>query len=550
MSMTRIAPLVWWLCVLCVVSLCIPLLAEDVECDERLTLLFLNLQPNGADSSADVFSQLDPAWLDEVAALIDGSKADITGLTGVAVPSVLSSLAAQLSTQCGYLHLSARAQNPDSSVGFLSAATVSSAGRTASTQSYPIPTSTLSCSSGATSLPANGWIAFTLDELSIVLFVVDFVDGPLDCASAVKREAQALLLQQEIRAQALENGFGAIVMGALDDYDGLILDASGNRPISRTLSLLKDVDPTAPGRELFNIAELIPQDQRFTVEDETSRQQIDFILVSEVLRDRVLDVSIVRSEALDHASLLLSLAPRLNSEPVAINDSYVVGENQGLSVRSPGVLENDSDADNDPIEAALVADPTRGRVTLEADGSFTYIPDFGVSGSDSFVYSVSDGLRDSNAARVSITIEPLAYPRLQITEVEINPAGLDGGREWIEISNPTSAPVDLSGWSITDTYHQTLLFIDSGIAAIPANECYVYSFSQLALANSGDAAIRLISPGGIPVDQTPVLRDAENDSLTWQRFDTGLDAPWNALWVLREATKGTANGTLEGDVSP
>ncbi|MBN1859219.1 lamin tail domain-containing protein [Candidatus Bipolaricaulota bacterium] len=548
--MTRIASPVWWLCVLSVILFCTPLMGGNAECDSELTVLFLNLQLEEADSSMIAFSQLDPAWLNEIAALIDGAAADVAGITGVSIPSVVSSLAAKLSAECDYLHLSARTQDLDSSVGFLSTLSVSSAGRTGSAQSYPIPSSTLSCAEGVTSLPANGWVTFNLEELSIALFVVDFVDGPLDCASAVRREAQALLLQQEIRTQAVENGLGVIVMGAFDDYDGLVLDASGNRPISRVLSMLKDVDPATPGRELFNIAELLPQDDRFTVETVSGREQIDFILVSESLRNRVLDASIIRSEVLAHASILLSLAPSLNSEPVAINDTYAVGENQGLTIRAPGVLENDGDADDDPLEAVLVAAPTLGRVTLDADGSFTYIPDFGVSGSDSFVYSVFDGIHNSNVARVSITIRPLAFPRLRITEVEINPAGLDSGREWIEISNPTGATVDLSGWSITDTYHQTVQFIDSGAASIPSNSFYVYSFDQLALANDGDMAIRLISPDGTPVDQTPVLRDSENDSLTWQRFDTGIEAPWDALWVLREATMGKANGSLGGDPIP
>lgn len=548
--MTRIAPPVWWLSVLCVVLFSTSLVIDGAECDDRLTVLFLNLQSEEANVSAMTFSQLEPAWLSEVAALIESTATDIAGVTGIAIPSVLSSIAAMLSTECGYLHLSARTQDLDSSVGFLSTISVSSAGRTSSAQSYPIPSSSLSCASGATSVPANGWIMFAIEELSIVLFVADFADGPLDCAAAAEREAQALLLQREIQRQAIDNGYAPIVMGSFDDYDGLTLDASGNRPISRVLSLLKDPDPDAPGRELFSIAEWFPQDERFTVEGDAGREQIDFILVSESLRSRVLDASIVRSEALPHAALLLSLAPSLNSEPVAINDSYPVGENQSLDIRAPGVLENDSDADDDPLEASLVAEPTRGRVILNADGSFTYIPDFGVSGSDSFVYAVSDGVHSSNAARVSITIAPLAHPRLRITEVEINPAGLDNSREWIEISNPTDAAVSLAGWSISDTHHMTVLFIDSGNASIPAGGYYVYTLDQLALANEGDAPIRLFSPDGIPVDQTPVLRDTENDSRTWQRFDTGLESPWNALWVLRADTRGIANGSLDGESIP
>ncbi len=430
LATTRIASPVWWMCILMIV-VSPSMLVRASECDDQLTVLFVNLKSEEPNTEVVSFPQLDPLWLSDVAAVIDATDADITGITGVAFPSVLSSLSALLSTECGYLHLSTRTQDLDSSVGFLSTVPVPAAGRTGSTLPYPIPSSTLSCSNGTSSLSANGWIMITLEEFSVVLFVADFIDGPLDCASAAQREAQAVLLQQEVYSRALQKGYAAIVMGAFDDYDGRILDASGNRPISRVLSLLKDADPSAPGTELFNIAELLPVEQRFTTDRETGREQTDFVLISESLRNRVLNTSMIRSEVVPHALISLSLAPSLNAEPIAINDSYTVGENQSLSVRVPGVLENDSDADNDPLEAVLVAEPTLGRVTLETDGSFTYIPDFGVSGSDSFVYSVSDGIRDSNAARVSITIEPLAYARLQITEVEINPSGLDSGREWV-----------------------------------------------------------------------------------------------------------------------
>ena len=47
------------------------------------------------------------------------------------------------------------------------------------------------------------------------------------------------------------------------------------------------------------------------------------------------------------------------------------------------MLANDKDPDGDPITAVLVTQPADGTLTFNADGSFTYTPATGFSGTDS-----------------------------------------------------------------------------------------------------------------------------------------------------------------------
>ena len=56
-----------------------------------------------------------------------------------------------------------------------------------------------------------------------------------------------------------------------------------------------------------------------------------------------------------------------------------------------GVLANDTDPDGNPLTAVLVSDVTNGALTLNSDGSFTYIPDDNFNGTDSFMYLATDG---------------------------------------------------------------------------------------------------------------------------------------------------------------
>ena len=71
---------------------------------------------------------------------------------------------------------------------------------------------------------------------------------------------------------------------------------------------------------------------------------------------------------------------------------------------APGVLDGDSDPEEDPLSAALVTGPSHGTVTLNANGSFTYTPAAGYDGTDSFTYRASDGSLNSSPATVTITV--------------------------------------------------------------------------------------------------------------------------------------------------
>ncbi|MBM4035010.1 MAG: tandem-95 repeat protein, partial [Planctomycetes bacterium] len=94
----------------------------------------------------------------------------------------------------------------------------------------------------------------------------------------------------------------------------------------------------------------------------------------------------------------------VNDPPIASSDAYQTNQNQALNVAAPGVLANDTDADGDTLTAILDAVPAHGSVTLNANGSFTYTPTTGYSGTDSFTYEAYDGTTLSNETTVTITV--------------------------------------------------------------------------------------------------------------------------------------------------
>ena len=97
-----------------------------------------------------------------------------------------------------------------------------------------------------------------------------------------------------------------------------------------------------------------------------------------------------------------------NATPVANNDTYVL-HNGSLSISSPGVLSNDTDADGDTLTASLVSGVSHGSLTLNSNGSFSYTPGGGFTGSDSFTYKASDGIANSSNATVTINAPTLSW---------------------------------------------------------------------------------------------------------------------------------------------
>ena len=99
--------------------------------------------------------------------------------------------------------------------------------------------------------------------------------------------------------------------------------------------------------------------------------------------------------------------PPTNTAPVANADSYSTPENATLQVSAPGVLGNDTDAQGNPLTAALVSGPASGILALNANGGFTYIPVRDFTGVVTFSYRANDGALDSNVATVAIDVTPV-----------------------------------------------------------------------------------------------------------------------------------------------
>ncbi|WIM95009.1 Ig-like domain-containing protein [Actinoplanes oblitus] len=91
----------------------------------------------------------------------------------------------------------------------------------------------------------------------------------------------------------------------------------------------------------------------------------------------------------------------LNVAPDARPDATATDTNTLVIVP---VLANDDDPNGDPMTLAAVDPAAHGTVTANADGTVTYLPATGFTGTDAFVYSITDPLGLADSATVTITV--------------------------------------------------------------------------------------------------------------------------------------------------
>ena len=221
----------------------------------------------------------------------------------------------------------------------------------------------------------------------------------------------------------------------------------------------------------------------------------------------------------------------VDDAPTGVDDSYFVLLNEPLTtVAANGVLANDQDIDSPSLTASLVTGPSRGQLNLRADGSFTYTPQNNFKGTDTFTYRARDA--SNHSAPVTVTLY-VGAPPVQINEIMAANAttlqtrvrakvtdAFSGERltpDWIELYNRTAAPLDLSGYHLTERQSDPLLWAFPENTIIPAGGYLVVYADRLNITNpaldetgrlhtnfkldvSGEY-LALTSPSGVVVDK-------------------------------------------------
>ena len=143
-----------------------------------------------------------------------------------------------------------------------------------------------------------------------------------------------------------------------------------------------------------------------------------------------------------------------NAPPVASSQSISLTENSQFS----GVLEA-FDLEGDSLSFAAIEGPRNGRVTIQSNGNFTYIPNADFDGDDSFTFRANDGgLLPGVPAEVSITVQdrpntaPVANDQTVSTAEDVALTGVLTGSDrdgdpltFAKLSDPSNGRVTIQG---------------------------------------------------------------------------------------------------------
>ena len=245
--------------------------------------------------------------------------------------------------------------------------------------------------------------------------------------------------------------------------------------------------------------------------------------------------------------------------PAAANDAYIIDEDTTLSVSNPGVLLNDTDATQRPLNALLVTATTHGTLVLSNAGGFLYQPAPGFNGTDQFTYKANNGSATSGVATVTITVRPVndgptatddTYTVNEDTALQITAPGV--------LSNDSDPDGDvLSAVLVGGPAHGSVTLDPAGSFIYRPNtnfngvDSFIYRAND-GILNSGTATVRITV---VPVNDAPLAVD---DSYTINEDTTlritapgvlGNDSDPDSDVLRAVLATGPAHGSVTLDVA-
>lgn len=243
-------------------------------------------------------------------------------------------------------------------------------------------------------------------------------------------------------------------------------------------------------------------------------------------------------------TVAMTITP-VNDVPKAFADSVTTAEDTPLTF-DPRI--NDTDPDGDALTITSVSTPNRGSALVNAGGTVTYTPGANLSGTDGFVYSISDGNGGTWSALVTVTVTP-------VNDVP------DARNDLVSTNEDTpltvqvlSNDVDIDGNTLTVT---SLTQPANGTAVLNADQTITYtpnlnftgsnSFTYSISDGNGGTDTATVSVSVLPINDPPVaVADsatvAEEGTVTIAVAANDTD-PENSALTLTAVTQG-AHGTV------
>jgi VCBS repeat-containing protein len=231
----------------------------------------------------------------------------------------------------------------------------------------------------------------------------------------------------------------------------------------------------------------------------------------------------------------------------------VTNEDTPLTIPvATGLLSNDSDVETSSLIAQVMTNPSHGKLTLNADGSFTYTPNANFNGADSFTYRASDGADVSTIATVTIGVTAVNDAPVAVNDSystsEDSPLGIGAGAG-VLVNDSDIESGTLTAVLVTGPAHGTLkLNADGSFTYTPhANYNGTDSFTYQAsdgtnLSNIATATITITAVNDAPTPNADSFSTDEDTALSGNVLANDVDVEGDAMTA--SLVSGPAHGSL------
>lgn len=218
------------------------------------------------------------------------------------------------------------------------------------------------------------------------------------------------------------------------------------------------------------------------------------------------------ADSWDPTALAVPTAPP--TMPVTVDDTAVTTQGAAYTGSVAGDTQND---DGSPLSFRTVDLPAHGLLTMHSDGGYTYTPNAGFSGVDSFTYQASNGGAVSNVSKIVVTVNLPAKPVASAASLSAEQskavngqlsacAGDGGALTYCAVSQPLNGTVTVhSDGSFVYTSRMDFSGVDS------------FTYEALNQTVASDPATVTVTVNPVPMD----LNRAPKQQITASAGDDG-----------------------------
>ncbi len=246
-------------------------------------------------------------------------------------------------------------------------------------------------------------------------------------------------------------------------------------------------------------------DETFSVDLSNFNQTVNFTAIAHTTTDGIQGIGTIGAN---------------NGPPVAVDDSYVTNTDTNLLITN--LLDNDS-----LVDGAIITGFTQGAngsVTDNGDGTFTYSPVGGYSGTDTFTYTLTDADGETDTATVTVTVSSVAtnppvvvnVPDITYTENDAATSLLSGvSISDSDSSNLSSVVVRIDGYIPSQ---DVLAYLTAG-TSVTASESFTGTSWELTLSGGTDINEYLIVLGSLTYENNSENPSSAARSITVEAYD-------------------------------